>query len=129
MNKLVEFVENYKKSNPTGWRKWVFGALATIAVVVLVAIFAIQAAQRGREMAALKHAEDAAQEALHKAQVNAKLAQNAEEQERHEAAAEAALDRSMELAAEIDRLAAQHRTNEEVLNNIRSWDDVDRVVK
>lgn len=129
MNKLVEFVENYKKSNPTGWRKWIYGLVAAVVVVVLIAIFAVQAAQRGRALADLKHAKDLAEEAVHSAKLAQTLATNKVEQERHEAAAEASMDRAAELAESIKVLEEEHRASESVLDGLRSWSDVDKVVK
>lgn len=129
MNDIVEYIKNYRAENPTGWRKWIIGSLVAVLTLVVIAVFAFQAAQRGKELSQLQNDRDKAKEALHRATVNQKLAANAEEAARHEAAADLALERVQVIEEEIKQLEDQHKANEAAINSIRSWDDVDRTVR
>lgn len=129
MNDIVAYIKKYQSENPTGWRKWVIGAVVAILVVVVVAVYAIQATLRGRELARLQSERDRAKEALHRAEVDKKLAANETEAAHHEMAAEVALSRVEEIETEIKQLESTHETNQAVINSIRSWDDVDKKVK
>ncbi len=129
MNQLVDFIKKYKESNPSGWRKWIIGSVVAILTLVVIGVFAFQAAMRGRELARLQHERDMAKEEVHRAQVNMTLAKQKEEAERHEAAADAAMDRVADVEEQIKELENQHSASESLIDSIRSWDDVDRLVK
>lgn len=129
MNKVVDFIKKYKESNPSGWRKWIIGSIVVVLTLVVVAGFAISAALRGRELARLKHERDVAKEEVHRAQVNMTLAKQKEEAERHEAAADQARARAEEIEEQIKVLQEEHSASESLIDSIRSWDDVDRLVK
>lgn len=129
MNKVVEYINKYKQENPSGWRKWIIGSVIAVLTLVVIAVFAFQAAMRGRELARLQHERDVAKEDLHQAQIDAQLAANKAEAANHNIAASAALARVVALEDEISVLEDEHNYNESLINSIRSWDDVDRLVK
>lgn len=129
MNDIIAFIKKYKTENPTGWRKWIVGSLVAVLTLVVVAVFATQAALRGRELAQLKTDRDKSKEDLHRAELNHTLAANRTEAAKHEAAAEAVVEAVRIAEERIKVLEEQHAANESVINSIRSWDDVDRVVK
>lgn len=129
MNELTAFIDRYKASNPTGWRKWVVGFFVIIAIVVVTAGAAIAAAVRGSQMATLQTQRDVAQEAVRQAETNQALATSAEAQQTHTQAAYAARQTVQGIDAHMQVLQQQHVASREVINNIHSWNDVDRVVK
>lgn len=129
MNDIVAFIQKYQAENPTGWRKWIIGSVVTVLILVVVAVAAFQATQRGKELARLHSERDRAKEAAHRNQVNTKLAKNKEEAAIHEAEANRSLALAESLENEIKQLESQHETNQAVINSIRSWEDVDKRVK
>ena len=125
MDSLIEFVENYKKSNPSGWRKWIFGSIAVIIVLVIVFVYSIREALRQREIARLRHERDLLEEQARQQPVNTQLAGLAEEQGDHTTAAQEATQRAAELSRKAELLEVEHQRNLDLINSIKSWDEVD----
>jgi len=129
MNQLLEWIDNYKKSNPTGWRKWIVGIFVVLATVVAAAIWAITASARGSQIAGLEAQRDVAQEAVRQAQTNQQLAQDAQAQQQHAEAAAAAQQQAEAIQQQIQALQDQHERNTQIIAGISSWSDVDSKVK
>jgi flagellar biosynthesis/type III secretory pathway M-ring protein FliF/YscJ len=129
MDQLIKFVEDYKASNPTGWRKWVFGSLAVLAVLLIVLVFTVRETLRQKEIAALKHERDMLQIRAHQQTVDSEIESLETKKAEHVKAADAAQRRANELSRRVDMLEAQHQQNLEIINSIRSWDDVDARIR
>lgn len=129
MNKLVEYVQKYKQENPSGWRKWIFGALAALAVLILVIAYAVQTALRAREIARLKHELDVATVGAEKAKADASVAEHLEARDEAIGRAELAEEQAEELKEQLVVLEADHKRNEDLINSIRSWEDVDAKIR
>lgn len=129
MNDLAEFVKNYRESNPTGWRKWVYGSLAALAAVIVIATISVLAAMRAKEMSDLEADRDKLKNDIRKAKLDAKLASRDADKAKHEDAAEKAMEAAAELEAKLHELRKDHATEQDIINSIRSWEDVDKKVK
>lgn len=129
MNEIVEYIKKHKESNPEGWRKWIIGAVVVVLTLLVIAVFAFRAAQHGKQVAALKHERDKLINEAIQSEVEAKLVASKEEQARHEQVATEALRQVDEIEEQITRLEDQHAANQNVINSIRSWDDVDNKVR
>lgn len=129
MNQLLEWIDEYKKSNPTGWRKWIGGFFVVLVTVVAAAIWAITASARGSQIAGLEAQRDASQEAVRQATTNQQLATDADAQRVHAAAAEAARQQAVVVQQQIQTLQDQHARNTQIIQGIGSWSDVDSKVK
>lgn len=125
MDKLIKFVEDYKQSNPTGWRKWVYGTIAVLVIASLVLVFFIRESLRQKELGNLKHERDVLQEEARQATVNASLTVLEDKKTEHLQAAEAAQRRAEEVTRQVEILEAEHKKNSDLINSLRSWDDVD----
>ena len=129
MNKVVEFIHKYKQENPSGWKKWIFGSLAALGTLLVIVVFAIRSAFRAKEMAKLAHERDVAKEEARQALVNACLETERKAQQKHLNRANTALNRRIQLDKKLRVLTDEHERNTAVIDSIRSWDDVDRIVK
>lgn len=129
MNKLVEFVENYRKSNPTGWRRWVYGTIAVVIVLVLVTVFGIREALRQRDIANLKHERDVLKQTARASEVDAELATIVSVRQTHQDAADVALGKAEELEDQVKELEARSSASSALIESLKSWDDVDDHVR
>lgn len=129
MNSIIDFVQKYRKENPTGWRKWVFGSVAAIVTFTFVAVFVIRESLRQREIADLNYQISVLREEAAKNTVDAQIADLAEQQEAHTAAAEHALEQAAELAQRVESLKSEHKANSDLIASLRSWDDVDARIR
>jgi hypothetical protein len=129
MDNLIEFIKNYKKSNPSRFKRWTVGIIVVLATVVVIAMFAIQNASKLQQIAGLVRERDLLKETARQAKLDAALAKSKEERLEHIAKAEDALERAQELEAEQKRIETSHEERAAVIESIRSWEDVDRVVK
>lgn len=129
MNNLVEYVQKYKQNNPTGWRKWVFGTLAVLAVLTLIIVYGVQNAMRSKELARLKHELDVATVGADKAKADAAVAEHTDARDEAVGRAELAEERAEELKEQLVVLENEHKRSADVINSIRSWEDVDAKVR
>lgn len=129
MNSMVDFINNYRYSHPTGWRKWVVGFFVLIAVVLVVAGYAITATIRGRQIATLQVQRDLAEQAAHRATVDASLAEHETARLAAVRAAEVHGAEVTRLQQQIDVLQATHEDNASFIDSIKSWNDFDTRVK
>jgi flagellar biosynthesis/type III secretory pathway M-ring protein FliF/YscJ len=129
MNKLIEFIANYKKTNPTGWRKWLLGAVVGLATLLVLVVYAVQASLRTRELANLRRERDKATMAALSARVDQSIAIDEKAKQDHRNAANAAIERERELSAKVADLLRSHEERKAAIDSIRSWDDVDKVVR
>ncbi len=129
MNELTSFIDRYKASNPTGWRKWIVGFFVIVAIVVVTAVAAVAASVRGSQIATLQTQRDAVDEARNQAVANAALTTDATAQEQHLQSAEVARQQIVAINTQLQVLQQQHKASRDIINNIHSWGDVDRVVK
>lgn len=109
-------------------RSWIGGLVAGVLVLILTAVFGFLAWKRGRKMAELLHKEALAEEALRRADADAKLATHAEERADimiDVAHAQEALD-----ALKLERIEHEQKYQEsrDRLDGIVSWDDVDSYI-
>jgi hypothetical protein len=125
MESLIEFVENYKKSNPSGWRKWVLGSVAVVVILVVILVYSVRETLRQREIARLRHERDMLHEQIQNQTVNTQLDVLSDAQSQHQAAAQNAMQQAAAIDAQLESLEAQHKKNVELINSIKSWDDVD----
>lgn len=129
MNKLVEFVEEYKKNNPSGWRKVVYGVAAGIAAFVVLLAFFIRETLRQREIARLNQEIAVLQQDAQQQETNAALTALECDKTQHTEAANKAIQRANELKNELEGLKNQHEANVAIINSIKSWSDVDARVR
>lgn len=129
MNQLLEWINEYKRNNPTGWRKWIAGIVVVLLTIIVGVIWVLTANARGAQIAGLEAQRDVAQEAVRQAEANQALAQDAQEQQRHAEAAAAARQQAADIQHQIDTMQSQHDRNSQIIAGIASWDDVDKVVK
>ena len=123
MQTFIDFVENYKKSNPSGWRKWLFGSIAVAIVLMLVLVYSIREGLRQREVARLRHERDMLQQQVHQNAVDTQLGDLNETQQAHVTAAEEAIQRAEALDQRAELLEAQHKSNMALINSLKSWDE------
>lgn len=129
MNSIIEFVQKYRKENPTGWRKWVFGTVVGLVTFVFIAVFVIRESLRQKEIADLNHEIGVLREQAAKNTVDAQISEHAEQQEAHTAAAEHALEQAAELSKRVESLQAEHKANSDLIASLKSWEDVDARVR
>jgi flagellar biosynthesis/type III secretory pathway M-ring protein FliF/YscJ len=129
MDDLIKFVEDYKKSNPTGWRKWIFGTIAAIVLLFIAVVFFAREILRQKSIADLKHERDVLQEDARRRAADASLEKLEEKKAEHTRAAEAAQRRAAELARQVEILEAEHKKNLDLIDSLRSWDDVDAHIR
>lgn len=129
MEQLIKFVEDYKAANPTGWRKWIFGFLAVLAILLVIVVFSVREALRQSEIATLKHQRDMLQAQADRRTVDAEIESLEDKKAEHVKAADSAQRRANELSRQVDVLEAQNQKNIEIINSIRSWDDVDARIR
>lgn len=129
MNSIIEFVQKYRKENPTGWRKWVFGSVVAIVTFVFVAVFVIRESLRQREIADLNHQISVLREEAAKNTADAQISDLTEQQEAHTAAAEHALEQAAELKNRVESLEAEHKANSDLIASLRSWEDIDARIR
>lgn len=125
MESLIAFVENYKKSNPSGWRKWILGSVAVVVILVVILVYSVRETLRQREIARLRHERDMLHEQIQNQTVNTQLDGLSDAQSQHQAAAHNAMQQAAAIDAQLESLEAQHKKNIELINSIKSWDDVD----
>lgn len=129
MNQLLEWIDEYKKTNPTGWRKWIGGFFVILLAVIAAAIWVVTASARGHQIAGLEAQRDASQEAVRQAETNQRLAQDAQAQQQHAEAAAAARQQAEAIQQQLQTLQDQHDRNTQIIQGIGSWADVDSKVK
>lgn len=129
MEDLVNFIQKYKTVNLTGWRKWLIGAAVGLASLIVLGIFAYKAFMHNKEVADLKHQRDVLVEQAHQAQVNSQLAQLEADKQTHLDQAQEAMDQVKDIEAHLTTITDEHEKNNQVINSIQSWGDVDRHVK
>jgi ABC-type transport system involved in cytochrome bd biosynthesis fused ATPase/permease subunit len=129
MNTLIEFVQNYRKENPTGWRKWIIGSVVALITLIVLTVFFVRESMRQREIAELKHSRDTLQETLRRNEIDVKSDTLQGQQETHKTAAEAALNRAAELDQKIQTLEAEHEANTALISALKSWEAVDAHVR
>lgn len=128
-NVVVDYIRNYKASNPTGWRKWIVGGFVAVLTLCVIAFFAFRAASHGRTLAALKSERDRYINAKTSEELQVKLSNNDDEREMHLerlAAVQAQLDR---VKSEIASANSEHEANTALIDSISSWEDVDKKVQ
>ena len=129
LNQLVSFITAYREQNPTGWRKWTVGSVVVVLILIVVAVCTIRAALYNKELAVLKAQLDQAKEQQKQHEFEQELTQDTVQVARHVEAATQALVRQRDVEGKIEQLHQQFDLNESLIRSIRSWDDVDRVVK
>lgn len=129
MRDIVAYIQDFRDSNPTGWRKWIVGSLVFVLTVVVITVLVIRETQRGKELAKLYGERDKAKEELHRSKLDQKLSKNAEDKARHAELAEAALQRAAEIEEQIQQIEDLHKKNIAVIDSIKSWEDVDKRVR
>lgn len=129
MNQLLEWIDNYKKTNPTGWRKWLVGIFVLLGSILVITVWVLTASMRGSQIAGLEAQRDAAEEAVRQAETNQQLATDAQTQAEHAALASEARQRAVEIAQQLQTVQEQHARNTQIIQGLGSWADVDSKVK
>jgi uncharacterized membrane protein YcjF (UPF0283 family) len=129
MNTLLEFVRNYRKQNPSGWRKWIIGSVVALITFVVLTVFFVRESMRQREIAELKHTRDTLREAIRRNETDVKVDALSGEQATHTEEATAALARASEISQKIETLEAEHKVNLDLIASLSSWEDVDAKVR
>jgi len=129
MNKLFDFINNFKRANPTGWRKWIVGTIVVLTSTALFVVYSIRAGFKNKELAKLKHDKDVLEEKARSHSLDAVLAKIEKEQDAHEAQATDALQRASELSRQSDGLKDEHLANLEIIDSLLLWGDIDDHVK
>lgn len=127
MTWLIDFIQKHKSN--TGWRKWFFGGLVLLAAVAVVAIYYVRSYFKNKELARLKHEKAVAEEEAHHAQVVLAVAHNEEELKKRLAEVRRSREVVAALEEKIDQLKLTRLAEEDLINSIKSWDDVDAKVK
>jgi flagellar biosynthesis/type III secretory pathway M-ring protein FliF/YscJ len=129
MSSIIDFINKYKNSNPTGWRKWLIGSVVALLVVGMGVFFGVREYLRRTSLARLKHERDVLLERARQELVDKKLAVTQGAKETHTLAANAALARAAVIDQQIETLQNDHADNIAIINNINSWKDVDEHIK
>ena len=134
MHGLLGWVEKKKQAaqvplNRTGkpWN-WLTGMMMVVVAVLGIALLAWRAWQRGKEIAKLRHKLDVDKASEHQAEVNAKLASNAEEREALQEQAKNIKERIEKTQIEIIRLETERRSSHLEINKATKWEDVDKII-
>ena len=126
---LVKFIQNYKNSNPSGFKKWTVGIVVVVALIIVSLVLFYKSYVHTTRLVDLQHEHDVLQEQARESATNATLAHQQEEREAHSAAAQAALNQAQEIAHQMSQLEVTHQTNEELIESLHNWSDVDKHVK
>jgi uncharacterized membrane protein YcjF (UPF0283 family) len=129
MNTLLDFVRNYRKQNPSGWRKWIIGSVVALITFVVLTVFFVRESMRQRELAELKHTRDTLRETIRRNETDVKVDALSGEQATHTEEATAALARASEISQKIETLEAEHKVNLDLIASLSSWEDVDAKVR
>lgn len=129
MNSIIAFIDKYRKSNPTGWRKWILGSIVTVLVVVVLTVYSVLMKQRSSEIMRLQHEKDVLQAEVRSAVVNSTLDDLTEKQKLAVESAARASVRVEEINDKLSELRNTHSSNRDIINSLRSWSDVDAKIK
>lgn len=129
IEKLLKFVEDYRASNPSGWRKLLFGVVAALAATTVLILLYLREASRQRNIASLRQERDLLREEARKHEVNAALENLDQSKNEHTAAANTALRQATELDRRVQILEAEGAKNSDIIDSLKSWDDVDARIR
>lgn len=129
MNEIIDYIKKYRESNPSGWRRWTIGVLVALLALIVGVVLAFRAVQHEKQIAELKYERDLLVHEATQAEVEAKLSSSKEEQAHHEQVATEALRQVGVIEEQIAHIEDQHTANQNVINSIHSWDDVDNKVR
>lgn len=128
MSKVLDFINAYRSSNPTGWRNWLIGIAVSLVTLSLGMVFAIRTYFSQREIAKLKHERDVLIEKAHKSHVDVSLSASRAERDQHERLATEALKRAAEAHRKVIVIEYDNATAINKINKLKSWADMDAFV-
>jgi hypothetical protein len=129
IDNVIGAVQNRKSDQKSGKGGWIAALITGVLALLGIALLAWQSWKSGKELAKLQHEKAVREEQAHQAQVDAKLAVSEEAKKK-------ALELKDRLVAEIEEIkkdAAEVKTErkqqDKLFEKIKSWDDVDTIVK
>lgn len=127
ISSLQKVVNDYSKSDNKGTnRGWIGALVVGVFVILLTAVFGFIAWRRGKKLAKLLHEKAVSEEKHHQAQVDAQLAESDEAFNDAISQAVEHQENITRLGQEADELKGQLDDVKKDLDDITSWDDVDR---
>jgi len=129
MNYIIDLINKYRKSNPTGWKKWIIGTIVAVLTAAVIAVFSLRMKQRSDTIVRLQHEKDALQAEVRSAVVNSTLEDLTQKQKDAIAAAARASSRVEEIDSKLLELRNVHSSNRDIINGLRSWSDVDEKIQ
>ena len=129
LQKLTSFVTNFRKNNPSGWSKLLYGFVALISAAVLITVYVIRSNLRSKELAALKHDLDVAKEHLIQAGVAATLAKHEDTKQAALTRAQVLLEEVKELEQAVAQVEETYANDRALIASLRTWEDIDAKVR
>lgn len=108
---------------------WILGIIVAVSVFVALAIAAYSAWKKGKEVAKLKHQIDVDKEKREQAKADAAVAKNEDERKKLEKEVEVILERIESNDLKIDKLKEGRDKRLKEINEVTSWDDLDKIMR
>jgi len=118
--------ESQQQGQPWGW---VMAVIAAVIVFVTLAFAAYEAWKKGREIAQLKHQLDKEAEARLQAEIDAKVTAEQEQQRAFQAQVVEHQKKIDTLTKEIVVLEDKRRAENQKIDKITSWEDLDEIIR
>lgn len=126
VQKALEAVAEYQGKKTSGKKGWIAGVAAGILTLVALGLLFWKLFQNGRKHARVEHERDMLVEKEKQARVDAEVSDNIEEIERLKIEANNALAEATEKRKELLEIRAENRTTDEVINSLKTWEDIDK---
>lgn len=130
MSTIEKIISSLKeKKTKSKYFKWFWYLLAGAVGFILIAGLVLQTMNKSRKAAKALHKLDVMVEKQNIEAVNAKVAESQAKQEKHMAKAKKYSDKAKALDIKRAKLEKEAERNRTIIDNIQSWDDVDKVIK
>jgi len=126
VQKALAAVAEYNEKKANGKKGWIGGLAAGILTLVALALLFWKLFQNGRKHAKIEHERDMLVEKEKQARVDAQVSTNVQEIETLKKTADDALAEATEKRKELLEIRAENRATDEVINSLKTWEDVDK---
>ncbi len=118
-----------KTKKSSWWTKWIWYLLAGSLGLLLIAYLVYETMSKSQKAARALHKLDVLEEKHNQEKANAIVAESKKKQEQHIAKADKHKAKADKQAVKAVKLQEQADKNQKIIDNLRSWDDVQKRVK